>query len=112
VSQSSKEGLPFQAWAAEFQKKRVADRWVDNPDALCLPQGPLQYHLDPQPREIVQTPRKIPIVYESNYGLRTIYMMAGASRLRGSRSRIGTATLSDDGRGTRSWSSRITSAAL
>ena len=69
-----KEGLPFQAWAAELQKKRVADRWVDNPDALCLPQGPLQYHLDPQPREIVQTPKKILIVYESNYGLRTIYM--------------------------------------
>jgi hypothetical protein len=41
-----KEGLPFQPWAAELQKKRVADRWVDNPDALCLPQGPLQFHLD------------------------------------------------------------------
>ena len=69
-----KEDLPFQPWAAELQKKRVADHWVDNPDALCLPQGPLQYHLDPQPREIVQTPKKILIVYESNYGLRTIYM--------------------------------------
>jgi len=68
-----KEGLPFQPWAAELQKKRVADRWVDNPDALCLPQGPLQFHLDPQPRKIVQTPGQILIIYESNYGLRTIY---------------------------------------
>jgi hypothetical protein len=40
---------------------------------MCLPQGPLQYHLDPQPRKIVQTPGQILIIYESNYGLRTIY---------------------------------------
>jgi hypothetical protein len=67
------EGLPFQPWAAELSKKRVANQRYDNPDALCLPQGPLQYHLDPQPREIIHTPGKTLIVYESNYGLRTIY---------------------------------------
>jgi hypothetical protein len=66
-----KEGLPFQPWAAELQKKRSDG--LDNPDALCLPQGPLQYHLDPQPRKIVQTPGQIYIIYESNYGIRTIY---------------------------------------
>jgi hypothetical protein len=69
-----KEGLPFQPWAAELQRKRTADHWADNPDAMCFPQGPLQYHLDPQPRKIVQTPGQILIIYESNYGLRTIYM--------------------------------------
>ena len=68
-----KEGLPFQPWAAELSKKRIANRRMDNPDALCLPQGPLQYHLDPQPREIVHTPRRTFIIYESNYGRRTIY---------------------------------------
>ena len=67
------EGLPFQPWAAELSRKRVANQRYDNPDALCFPQGPLQYHLDPQPREIIHTPRKTLIVYESNYGLRTIY---------------------------------------
>ena len=66
-------GLPFQPWAAELSKKRVANQRYDNPDALCLPQGPLQYHLDPQPREIVQLPGKMLIIYESNYGLRTVY---------------------------------------
>ena len=66
-------GLPFQPWAADLSKKRVANQRYDNPDALCLPQGPLQYHLDPQPREIVHTPRRTFIIYESNYGLRTIY---------------------------------------
>ncbi|MBF8301119.1 MAG: hypothetical protein HW394_1489 [Acidobacteria bacterium] len=66
-----KEGLPSQPWVADLVKKRA--NGFDNPDALCLPQGPLQYHLDPQPREIVHTPRRTFIIYESNYGLRTIY---------------------------------------
>jgi hypothetical protein len=66
-------GLPYQPWAAELSKKRVANQRYDNPDALCLPQGPLQYHLDPQPRQIYQMPDRTLIVYESNYGLRTIH---------------------------------------
>lgn len=66
-----KEGLPFQPWASELVKKRAGG--LDNPDALCLPQGPLQYHLDPQPREIIHLPQKTLIIYESNYGIRTIY---------------------------------------
>jgi hypothetical protein len=66
-----KGGLPYQPWVADLLKKR--SNAYDNPDALCLPQGPLEYHLDPQPREIIQLPQKIVIVYESNYGLRTIY---------------------------------------
>ena len=68
-----KGGLPFQPWAADLSKKRIANQRYDNPDALCLPQGPMQYHLDPQPREIIHLPQKTLIVYESNYGLRTIY---------------------------------------
>ena len=66
--------LPFQPWAAELQRRRAAEHSLDNPDALCLPQGPLQYHLDPQPRKVVQTPQQIFLIYESNYGLRTIYL--------------------------------------
>jgi len=69
-----KEGLPFQPWAADLQKRRAAEGGLNDPDGLCLPQGPLQYHVDPQPLKIVQTPTQILIIYESNYGLRTIYM--------------------------------------
>jgi hypothetical protein len=69
-----KDGLPFQPWAAELTKKRNAQSGLNDPDGLCLPQGVLQYHIDPQPFEILQTPRKILYVSESNYGLRTIYM--------------------------------------
>ena len=66
--------LPYQPWAAELQKKRASENGLNDPDGLCLPQGPLQYHIDPQPLKIVQTSRQILIIYESNYGLRTIYM--------------------------------------
>ena len=69
-----KDDLPFQPWARELQRKRAAENSLDNPDALCLPQGPLQYHLDPQPRKVVQTPHQIFLIFESNYGLRTIYV--------------------------------------
>jgi hypothetical protein len=67
-------GLPFQPWAADLQRKRAAEGGLNDPDGLCLPQGLLQYHVDPQPLKIVQTPSQILIIYESNYGLRTIYM--------------------------------------
>ena len=69
-----KGGLPFQPWAAELQKKRAAEGGLNDPDGLCMPQGPLQYHVDPQPLKVVQTPTQILIIYESNYGFRTIYL--------------------------------------
>jgi hypothetical protein len=68
-----KDDLPFQPWAAELQKKRAAQFSKDNPDGLCLPESLLQLHLDPQPLKVVQTPGQIYIIYETNYGLRTIY---------------------------------------
>ena len=37
-----KEGLPFQPWAADLQKRRAAEGGLNDPDGLCLPQGPLQ----------------------------------------------------------------------
>ena len=66
--------LPLQPWAAELKKKRMADNGKDNPDVWCLPIGLMQYHNHPQPRQIVQTKNLMLITYESNYGLRYIYM--------------------------------------
>ena len=68
-----KGGLPFTPWAAELKKQRMATDSKDNPDANCLPMGITQFHMQPQPRKIIQTPGLIVIVYESNYGLRYIY---------------------------------------
>src|SRR6185295_1100133 len=44
------------------------------PDANCMPMGITQFHMQPQPRKIIQTPKLIVILYEANYGQRTIYM--------------------------------------
>ena len=66
--------LPLTPWAAELKKKRMADNNKDNPDVWCLPIGLMQYHNHPQPRQIVQTKNLMLITYESNYGLRYIYL--------------------------------------
>jgi len=66
--------LPLQPWAAELKRKRMASNSKDNPDVWCLPIGLMQYHNHPQPRQIVQTKNLMLITYESNYGLRYIYM--------------------------------------
>ena len=68
-------GLPYTPWALAIRKQRFdVDKAKDNPDANCMPMGFLQFHQQPQPRKIIQTPKMILIEYEANYGLRHIYM--------------------------------------
>ena len=66
-------GLPLTPWAAEVKKQRMATDDKDNPDANCMPMGFTQFHMQPQPRKIVQTPKLILILYEANYGVRYVY---------------------------------------
>ena len=66
-------GLPYTPWAADLKKQRMATDDKDNPDANCMPMGFTQFHMQPQPRKIIQTPKLIVILYEANYGLRYIY---------------------------------------
>ncbi|HET9270575.1 MAG TPA: hypothetical protein VFO31_20500, partial [Vicinamibacterales bacterium] len=67
-------GLPLTPWAAGVKKQRMATEMKDNPDANCMPMGITQFHMQPQPRKIIQTPKLIVILYEANYGQRLIYM--------------------------------------
>jgi hypothetical protein len=67
-------GLPYQPWAAEIRKQRMADNMKDNPDAHCLPLGLTQMHLHPQPRKIIQMPKLIIMLYEAQGGVRQIFM--------------------------------------
>ncbi len=67
-------GLPYTPWAADIRKQRLALGARDDPDAMCLPMGFLQFHQQPQPRRIYQMPNVILIEYEANYGLRHIYL--------------------------------------
>ena len=59
-------GAPYQPWAAELVKKRMADNSKDNPDANCLPMGVMQMTSHPFPRKIVQTPTEVLIIYEGS----------------------------------------------
>ncbi len=70
---SFKDGLPFQPWAAELHRKRVASNSEDNPDAHCLPLGLMQLHTHGQPRKMIQTPGVTVILYEANAGVRQIF---------------------------------------
>jgi hypothetical protein len=74
VGANMKDGLPIQPWAQELKNQRMAENSKDNPDAHCLPLGYMQFHLHPQPRKIIQTPEVIVILYESNYGVRQIFV--------------------------------------
>ena len=66
-------GLPFQPWAAELRRQRLAENSKDHPDAHCLPLHPVQLHSHPQPRKIIQTSGLVLIIYEANNGLRQIF---------------------------------------
>jgi hypothetical protein len=73
LGSSFKDGLPFQPWAAELHRQRVADNSKDNPDAHCLPMGIMQFHNHGQPRKMIQTPQVIVVLYEANAGIRQIF---------------------------------------
>ena len=73
VAANMKDGLPLQPWAAELQRRRDAEQSKDNPDALCLPMGLLQFHNHGMPRRMVQARDLLQITYEANHGLRTIF---------------------------------------
>ena len=66
--------VPYRNWARELRAQRMADNQKDNPDAHCLPMGHMQFHLHPQPREIIQTPDVIVMIYEGNAGVRQIFL--------------------------------------
>jgi hypothetical protein len=73
IGSTLKDGLPFQPWALELRKQRMAANNKDNPDAHCLPIGLMQLHMHPQPRKIIQTPGVIVILYEAQAGIRQIF---------------------------------------
>ena len=59
-------GAPYQPWAAELVKKRMADNSKDNPDAHCLPMGVMQMTSHPYPKKIIQTPSVVVMIYEGS----------------------------------------------
>lgn len=68
-----KEGVPYQPWAADLARQRKSDNSKDNPDARCLPLGPLQMLAHPLPKKIVQIPGLLVILHERNMEFRQIF---------------------------------------
>jgi len=67
-------GLPYQPWARQVREERMIDNGADNPDSYCLPLGHMQFHTHGQPREIIQSPGQIVMLYEASAGIRQIFM--------------------------------------
>ena len=72
--QAAVKDLPLLPWAAELKATRFKQNSKDHPDAHCLPLHPVQLHLHPQPRKIVQAPNLVLILYEANDGRREIFV--------------------------------------
>jgi hypothetical protein len=64
---------PFQPWAATLAAQRRHDEAKDNPDARCLPLGPLQMLAHPLPKKILQSRGLVVILHERNMEFRQIF---------------------------------------
>jgi hypothetical protein len=73
-----KDSPPYQPWAAEVARQRKSDLGKDNPDARCLPLGPLQMMAHPLPKKILQLPGLLAILHERNMEFRQIFTDARA----------------------------------
>ncbi|HUA20427.1 MAG TPA: hypothetical protein VMB25_16885 [Bryobacteraceae bacterium] len=66
-------GLPYQPWAAELVRKRMADNGKDDPVSHCKPAGALRLLTFPPYRKIVQVPGMIAILSERDVTYRQIF---------------------------------------
>ena len=64
---------PYQPWAGTLYDQRKDQNSKDNPDARCLPLGPLQMLAHPLPKKILQQPGLVVILHERNMEFRQIY---------------------------------------
>ena len=67
-------GLPYQPWAAELVKQRVAASGKDDPTSHCFPGGIVRLHTYPTFNKIIQTPALIVILSEREVTYRQIFL--------------------------------------
>jgi hypothetical protein len=73
VAQNMKEPLPLRPEAAALLAERREGNGKDNPEAVCLPMGIMQFHTQGAPRKIIQTRDVLVILYEASMGIRQIF---------------------------------------
>ena len=65
---------PYLPWAAKLRDERREQEAKDNPDARCLPLGPLQMLAHPLPKKIIQMPGLLVLLHERNMEFRQIFL--------------------------------------
>jgi len=73
IGRALKDGLPYQPWAAELVKTRLAKQAIDDPHAHCLPPNYPRAYVLPQYFKIVQTPGLTVLLHEFNASYRQIF---------------------------------------
>jgi hypothetical protein len=66
-------GLPYQPWAKELVKQRMALNGKDDPSSRCIPGGLVKLHTNPFRRKIIQTPGLLIMLFERDATYRQIY---------------------------------------
>jgi hypothetical protein len=69
-----KGGLPYQPWAKDLMKSRMAASGQDDHESKCLPSGVPRMHDHPTYRKFVQFPELLVILSERNLGFRQIFI--------------------------------------
>ena len=73
IGWSLKGGLPYQKWAADVRKARMAENGKDDPGSHCLPTGIVKLHTAALLKKIIQTPGLLVILNERNMNFRQIF---------------------------------------
>jgi hypothetical protein len=68
-----KDGLPYQPWAADARKVRMAENGKDDPVSRCLPGGVVKLHTSPLLRKIIQVPGLVVSLNEMDATYRQIF---------------------------------------
>ena len=73
IGWSLKDGLPYQQWARDLVKARMALNGMDDPTSHCRSAGIVKTHTTPLFRKIVQTPGVILLLSERDTTFRQIF---------------------------------------
>ncbi len=73
IGEATKDGVPYQPWAAELVKTTRANNRPNDPLSHCLPTGIVRLHTFPLFRKVIQFPGLLVILNELNATYRQIF---------------------------------------
>jgi hypothetical protein len=73
IGTGREDPVPYQPWAAELIRKRIAENHKDQPDGKCLPLSPVQLHTHTSLKRVVQIPGMLIFLDERWTNFRVIH---------------------------------------